>query len=354
MSQETSQWLNTFTLIGFTEKRGHAWHYRASEQGAEPNHYPQGIPLDEVTRRLFYWKPVEGNVESHVTVIGEYGVDAYDVVDPDRKAIVRPPETFGPDDNGAILGLFKQGYQIHDYEQWLLEQVADILDDELQVSSAGLLKGGAQGWVEVSIPDTIVTPEGVRFRPNLLAATSLDGSLATTYKRTVTNTVCDNTMGMALAEDGGQLKVRHSRYSQVKLVEARAALEIVHTIADEFAQQVATLCDTTVTDSQWEQFLESLAPTTQEDGTPKEGRSFTMAATKQSELRQLWNADPRVSPWKGSAYGVVQAVNTWAHHIQTVRGSERAERNMTMTVTGAFDKLDADTITTLGEVLTAA
>jgi len=29
------------TLIGFTEQRGHAWHYRAGAQGEEPNHYPE-------------------------------------------------------------------------------------------------------------------------------------------------------------------------------------------------------------------------------------------------------------------------------------------------------------------------
>ena len=43
------------------------------------------------------------------------------------------------------------------------------------------------------MPDTITTPEGVAFRPNLLATTSFDGSSATTYKRTVTDTVYDNT-----------------------------------------------------------------------------------------------------------------------------------------------------------------
>jgi len=36
MPKETFQWLNTMTLIGFTAKRGHAWHYRGSGQGAEP------------------------------------------------------------------------------------------------------------------------------------------------------------------------------------------------------------------------------------------------------------------------------------------------------------------------------
>jgi hypothetical protein len=53
MSQETSRWLNTMTLIGFTDKRGHAWHYREEMQGDEPNHYPGAIPEDDIIRRLF-------------------------------------------------------------------------------------------------------------------------------------------------------------------------------------------------------------------------------------------------------------------------------------------------------------
>ncbi len=74
----------------------------------------------------------------------------------------------------------------------LLTTVADLLDDDLVNSSAGLLRGGAIAWVEVAMPDTIATPEGVAFRPNLLATTSFDGSIATTDKRTVPITVCDN------------------------------------------------------------------------------------------------------------------------------------------------------------------
>ncbi len=53
-------------------------------------------------------------------------------------------------------------------------------------------------------PTTITTPEGVEFRPNLLATTSFDGSIATTFKRTVTATVCDNTRELALAEKAQQ------------------------------------------------------------------------------------------------------------------------------------------------------
>jgi Domain of unknown function (DUF932) len=68
-----------------------------------------------------------------------------------------------------------------------------MLDAELGISSAGLLKDGAIAWVEIGMPDSITTPERVTFRPNVLAATSSDGSIATTFERTITDTVCDNT-----------------------------------------------------------------------------------------------------------------------------------------------------------------
>ena len=48
MSRETLQHLNTNTLIGNTDARGTAWHYRAEDQGDESNHYPGPIPLADV------------------------------------------------------------------------------------------------------------------------------------------------------------------------------------------------------------------------------------------------------------------------------------------------------------------
>ena len=48
MSRETLQHLNTNTLIGNTDHRGTAWHYRAEHQGDEPNHYPGPIPIADV------------------------------------------------------------------------------------------------------------------------------------------------------------------------------------------------------------------------------------------------------------------------------------------------------------------
>jgi len=321
MSRESLTWLNTNTLIGFTDKRGTAWHWRAQEQGEQSNHYPGPIPLKDVQDRLFHWQAKSRRlaVEVPAQVVDathwESGLPMRWTVLEDKQAICRS-------DNDTVMGVFGTGYTRHQYREWLLSAVADLLDDDLAISSAGLLRGGAIAWVEVSMPDTITTPEGVAFRPNLLATTSFDGSIATTYKRTVTDTVCDNTRELALSEVGQEVKVKHSRNSHAQLGPARQALAMVHSLADDFAQEVAKLCQVEVTQSQWKAFLDAHVPRVHTTtGLPLTGRSQTMTDTKRDSLTTLYRADPRVSPWAGTAHGVLQAVNTYEHHEGVVRTS---------------------------------
>ncbi|MFI6326510.1 DUF932 domain-containing protein [Nonomuraea sp. NPDC050556] len=336
MSKESLQWLNDNTLIGFTDKRGTAWHYRATLQGAEPNHYTGAIPVADVERRLFGWDALSRPIYVEDPVTG--GLAEI----PERQAIVRS-------DDGHVMGIFSDGYQPHPYRQWLLDTIGRLLDDDLSIGSAGLLRSGAVAWVSVEVPENILTPEGVEFRPNLFGATSFDGSLATTFKRAVTNVVCDNTMAAGLAERGQQVKIKHSRHSTLRLGEARDALNIVYEVADAFTAQVKQLCETTVSPGQWSRFLDEYAP------VPADvGRSRTLAETKRDSLLKLWRYDNRVAPWSGTGWGVLQAVNTYVQHEQTVRGAGRVERNYLRAVTGGVDDLDRATLHTLEKILDRA
>lgn len=331
MSRETSKWLNTNTLIGFTEKRGEAWHYRAEDQGEESNHYAGAIPVGDVERRLFNWRGEEREL-FYASAFGPMPVEG-------RKAIVRS-------DTEHVMGIFADGYRPHQYSEWLIGAVSNILGDSLSIGSAGLLKGGAVAWVQVEVADSVTTPEGVVFRPNLLACTSFDGSLATTYKRTVTIVVCDNTKAVALREDGEKFKVKHTAKSLSRLSDARQALGIVEQTADAFGAEVAALCATTVTDRQWSKFLDLWAPIPDESG-----RARTMAENKRGEISRLWKHDARVTDWRGTAWGVVQAVNTYAHHIAPVRNASRGERNMLNAATGKTETTDREAANMLASVL---
>lgn len=333
MSRETYEWLNTQTLIGNTAIRGNAWHYRIEHQGSEPNHYPYAIPVEDVNRRLFFWTAIESPMFLRKPS-GEYVEIA------GRKAIVR-------DDTFQTLGVFKSSYTGHQYSEWLLENVALILDDELGISSAGLLRDGGQAWVEVSVPETITTPEGVEFLPNLLATTSFDGSLATTFKKTRQDTVCDNTRDMALASDGEVFKVRHSKWSGYKIQNAREALKIIHTMTEEFKNEISELTAWKVSDEDFLKHLQVMIPIN--DELSKAG--ITKAENKRGEIISLYNYDQRVAPWKGTAYGVSQAYNTWRHHYATVKkGVPRALRNMENVVTGKMGAEDAHVLQVLTDV----
>lgn len=370
MSRETMADLRANTRIGFTAKRGDAWRYRlgdgnsvawtysADDPNSVRNHFPGPVPVESVLE-LFTWdavrcevavKPPEGftfppvEIEPGVWVdnplSGEY------LPAPGRQALMRS-------DTGAVFGIFADGYEIHQFRDWLLQRVSNLLDDELAIGSAGLLKQGAQAWVTVEVPENITTPEGVVFRPNLTACTSHDGSLATTYKRTVTIPVCDNSLAAGLAEVGQQLKIKHSKYSHLRIAEARDALAMIHTVAEDFAAEVAALCRIDVSDKAWSAFIDAHTPLVDEKGKDKAGRSLTMATNERESLTQLWSHDNRVSPWHGTAFGVLQAVNTYTHHIQTVRNSPRPERNMSNAITGKTDALDKATVAELMQVLAA-
>jgi phage/plasmid-like protein (TIGR03299 family) len=340
MSQETSVWLNTMTLIGHTEKRGNAWHYRAEDQDDESNHYPHAIPVLDVERRLFHWTANESPIYVALPATIDDMTGMLDDGTPFKTVLVEGRKAITRSDSGSVLGIFKDGYQPHQPKEWLIENVEMLVGGSLDIGSAGLLKGGAVAWLQVEAEENMFAC-GDAFRPFILAATSFDGSLSTTYKAGITRTVCDNTLEAALLDGGATTKVKHTRYSNLNTKAIQDTLGLVQAAAATFIDDVETLSNWKVSDKQWAKFLDELCKF---DVDAKTTRSKTIADKKRDDLVNLWTNDNRVQPWAGTAYGVVQATNTYAHHIQTVRGAVRAERNMLNAITGVTEKDDALTL----------
>jgi phage/plasmid-like protein (TIGR03299 family) len=356
MSAETSQWLNRYTLIGLTEQRGTAWHYRMSDQGDEPNHYEGFVPVEDVERRLFSWEPGERSVavvlkglrdDALTTFVGSDG-SVYSVVDmPDRKAITR-------DDTEDVLGVFKEGYTPHNYNDALLDNVGKILstaNGDLGIGSAGLLRNGGQAWVQVQVPQTIEVG-GTLLLPYLTAATSLDGSMATTYLVGTDVVVCDNTLSAATVSARNKIKLKHSRYSTLKLGEARDELEILFAATDDMIEAIDRLQNITVTDEQFAKLREQLDPRPGADSSPA---VETRWDNRQEKLIRLWRSDERVTPWKNTAWGTLMAFNTYGQHIQSIRKTKltghRAERNMVANIQGKLESDDQRVLKALSSIL---
>jgi len=336
MSRETMLTLNTTQLIGNTDKKGKAWHYRADLQGAESNHYAGMIPVEDVLRRLFHWTaeeaPVQFSIPEAITMDGVTAGQTF--TDDSRKVIYRS-------DTKAPLGVFSASYDRHQFSEVLVENVAGILGEGLGIGSAGLLEGGAIGYLQVEMPDSVTMADGAEYRPYLLAMSSHNGKRATGYQLVIQRVVCDNTLAIAAAEKGGKYKIKHTRYSSMKIKDAREALGIITTATETFAEEVEEFLSIKVDDRQWSKFLELAVPIAPD----AKGRSLTMAENKRGELNRLYKHDERVAPWMGTGWGVYQAVNTYDQHYAVSRnlgdgnkGAARYDRSLMAVSGGELDK----------------
>jgi phage/plasmid-like protein (TIGR03299 family) len=318
-------------ITGFTEFRN-SW----GGEGIEGS-----IPLSKA-HDLIGWVPLESE-KVEVTVIADDGVRV--VKDPRAKVLIHPV-TF------EVLGRHLNTYEVHPYADTLLRDARAISGGQLGIARVGTTRKGARAFVQYEMTETIQAggpgAEPVKFRPFLNAATSLDGSLASSWFRGTNVIECDNSLAAALTEGrrhGELYKTRHRKGSAVNVADARAALNIVVEIADEYTEAINDLTSQYVSDSQWKAFLEAIAPTDE-----KKGRALTLAENKQASLSRLWNTDTRVAPWRNSAWGVLSAVNTWVNWEQTVKGMDRIERNVEKVFKGDFERSDNAVLRILAEV----
>jgi phage/plasmid-like protein (TIGR03299 family) len=360
MSMETAEWLSTMTRIGDTDRRGKAWHYRQGDN----NHFPNAVPVEEVRKLVLPYEPVPRPLYITVPATAEEyakGVEGvYRQTDSDIDApyfrlvtLDNSKAVTASSDAQNVYGTPSGEYQVHSYEQWLLRNVMSVLDDTedgIHISSAGLLKGGAVAWVELSLSDTHTVAD-FPFRPHLLAFTSANGSYKTSYKRAVQAVVCDNTLFAASKEKGQTLAFKHTKNSPLLIADARAALGIVMETADDFEAEVNGLLDWKVNSRQFSQYLDLTVPVVDGDGDPIRGRALTLADDKRERLAGMWRNDPRIAPWSGTAFGVLQLNNTFQHHEKGANKSTiRPERNMLSAISGETARSDQSALLRLSQV----
>lgn len=326
----------TTRLLGFTGERANsqAW----AGYFDDDNTFEQEIPIERV-KQLMDYPLVEAQL---IYQYEDDGVPTQGMIG-DRKAIVRA-------DTGKTLGVFKQGYQIHQPKEWLIENLSDILDADLRIGAATLLKGGAVAIVQAEKPETRESSEGVTFRPYVSAATSHDGSLSTRYFTGTTIIACENQMGL-IRSQSNDVKVRHSANSMLRLGEVRTRLDIlVAEVGDEMDQHIKELTERYVTDSQFEEIVQAF--TGEQKLADKGGRAHSIAERKAQTLRELWRNDDRVAPWRNNAWGVATAFNTASHHELSNKGNadKRFERNQMRAVDGSWSSFDSNVLRMLERV----
>lgn len=336
MTEETYEWLNENTIMGFGDKHGETWWPR---DPAFNNLYPDAVPFEVAQEFFGRWRPVSVDVFAHDEDGNLFG-------DSDGAQMIYRHQP-GSSLHRKRLGIHENGYQIHDRVKWLLENVSTVLNGGLAIASVIEIKSGKVAAVQVEMPETIEHSSGEKIRPFLAAVTSLDGSLRTTYKEGLTRIQCDNTLRMFFTEKTRFAAFKHSKNStnEFTVQGVREALDLMQKASAEDIRAMEELLATSVDPHQWDTFLNLYIPMPEDDGSKK-----TRAENKRNEFQELWTNDDRVAPWSGTAWGVLQTVNTYQTHIATVKKVGRVERQWENFLTDKTAKTD----NTAMEMLTAA
>jgi phage/plasmid-like protein (TIGR03299 family) len=272
------------------------------------------------------------------------------VTDPNKKSVISP-------DDGHVHGYFGEGWTLHGYQEWTADKISSILDasrGELGCASVGLLKKRSVAFMQAKLTGTGLEVGGYAAVPFIGAATSVNGSLASTYFTGMEGVVCDNTLDAGMRSALSKTKVKHTKYSAGRVAEIQSALGLVYEAGDAWLASAAELQAIDVTNADFRAWLDEISPVPARD--PKSstgGAKYTNSVKFRDRLTELWTYDPKVKPWAGTAFGIMQLGNTYRTWDRNVSGADggRMERNLLNMVSGIAAKEDAGDLDALAKVL---
>jgi phage/plasmid-like protein (TIGR03299 family) len=184
--------------FAFTGERSEIWHRLGTELDA-------GAGREE-------WLAAAGltyRVEK-VPAIASLNSPAFDHLAPEDRFVESDKKFLARQDNGHVLGIAGDGYQVVqpvDVWDWFEQYIT--VDDRFHIDAAGVLGSGERLWMTARFNGSLDVA-GDRHVPRLLMSTSFDASQATRNEATMTRVVCQNTLRAAHANAKALIKTRHN------------------------------------------------------------------------------------------------------------------------------------------------
>ncbi len=240
-------------------------------------------------------------------------------------------------DTGKVFGMTKKGYQpVQNREAFaLLEDL--VGSGQIEVESAGTLKGGARVWIQAKV-DAPVSIPGDDVEAYLTISTSHDGSAGLQAVFGFLRLSCTNQLPSLARNAVAVWRHRHSRHVLAKGAEARAILGLAPAVIDGFEDEVRRLIETEVTARQFQAIVTTILPITDHQ-TPRQRGNVE---SQREALHEMHASEIDGGAFKGTGWGAVNAVNSWAQWAKPVKSTgDRATRQAIRTLDGTFGAMTA-------------
>jgi phage/plasmid-like protein (TIGR03299 family) len=239
-------------------------------------------------------------VEQHNVIVDERVMSKY-------KANVRNSDQ-------TVLGIVSDRYKIVQNSE-AFQFTDNLLKADVRYETAGALQEGKKVWMLAKMPETNILGDNVE--PYLVFTNSHDGTGAIKVALTPIRVVCQNTLNLALNGAKRSWSTKHMGNMEEKMLEAQRTLELASIYIDKFEEEAERLASKKITDIAFQEFLNSLFPIP-EDAT---NRKIDNVKTVRANLKLAYNA-PDLANFKGTAYGVINAVSDMVTHSTPLRNTD--------------------------------
>ena len=231
---------------------------------------------------------------------------------PNYKANVR-------DKDNKVLGIVTDRYQIVQNTE-AFSFTDSLIGGDVRYETAGSLKGGKRIWLLAKMPTARVAGDDVD--PYLCFTNTHDGSGSVKVCVTPVRIWCMNTLNLALRTAKRSWSMKHVGALELKLREARMTLELADRYMLALDEEAERLANVTVTDEKLEKILNEIFPL-KEDAT--ERQKDTVKAAKDEIMIAYFMPD--IAKFRGTAWGVVNAVADMVDHSKPQRNTQNYREN---------------------------
>lgn len=163
---------------------------------------------------------------------------AYKTAD-NKTAIFPNRQVLFRSDDGAPLGLVGDTYKVVQPRE-VIEFFRSLAEDHgFELETAGVLFGGKKYWALARTPNNFKIGKKDEIKGHLMLATACDGSMSTIAKYVATRVVCNNTIQVAMGENGSVIKTRHN--AEFKADEVKTELGLFDAGWEKFKTQTLAL-----------------------------------------------------------------------------------------------------------------
>lgn len=236
---------------------------------------------------------------------------------PQKYAAVRTNPFTGEMEALGTVGRVWQPFQNEDS----IDLLQDIVDESGgQVSTLGVLGEGRSTFISMKLPahmEFISPIDGSKDVTDLYIAlfNHHDGNGALKGVVTPLRISCANMQRMATETAKGSFSLRHTTSARVRLAEVRSVLNLTFKYRDTYVEQCQRLIGKQMDEDAVFAQVRAVFDVNEPEITERVKNARIQTSAK---VLELYRTSPSVAPFKGTAYGVYNAVTEYADHYSKV------------------------------------